>query len=118
MKNFVQVGDTVDLTAPSGGVTGGVGYVIGATFVVAESTVAQGLTFQGRRTGVILLTKATGSGTAITEGQQVWWDNSAKNVRHATGTGRFPIGTAAAAAGNDATEVPVILSGIPTVAAA
>lgn len=118
MKNFVQVGDTVDFTAPSGGVTGGEGYVIGATFVVAESSVAETLTFQGRRTGVVRLTKASGSGTAISQGAQVWWDNSAKNVRHATATGRFPIGTAAAAAGNDATEVLVILSGIPTVAAA
>lgn len=118
MKNLVQVGDTLDLTAPSGGVTGGVGYVIGSnTFVVAESTVAAGLTFQGRRTGVVRLPKATGSSTAITAGNNVWWDNTAKNVRHATGTGRFPIGMAVAAAGDDATEVLVILTGVSTVAA-
>lgn len=117
MKNFVQVGDTVDLTAPSGGVTGGVGYVIGGnTFVVAESTVAEGLTFQGRRTGVIRLPKATGN--AITEGAAVWWDNSAKNVRHATGTGRFPIGMAVAAAASADTEVLVVLTGAATAAAA
>lgn len=116
MRNFHGSGDQPTFVAPSGGVTGGVGYVLGATFVVAAASAAVGESFAGRRVGVVRLPKATGA--AITQGQQVWWDDSAKQVRNATATGRFPIGTANLAAASADTEVLVILSGMPTVAAA
>lgn len=78
MQNFKQPGDTVTLTAPAGGVVGGLGYKIGQLFVVAMGSVAAGLDFEGRTTGVIELVKDNGN--AWTEGQLLYWDNLADNV--------------------------------------
>ena len=47
MKNFVQPGDVVELTAPSGGVVSGTVYLIGALVVVATVTAAEGAKFNG-----------------------------------------------------------------------
>lgn len=92
MRSYLGSGDKVELTAPGGGVTVDVGYVIGGIFVVAESTVAATLKFIGARAGTFRLLKNTSE--AITEGQRVFWDDSAKRVRNASATGRYLIGTA------------------------
>lgn len=95
MNNFKQPGDTVNLTAPSGGVMSGLGYQIGQLFVVAGNTVAENETFPGKVTGVCELVKNTGE--AWTEGALVYWDDTAKNVT-TTATGNLLIGVAVEAA--------------------
>jgi predicted RecA/RadA family phage recombinase len=114
MRNFVGTGDQVTLTAPAGGVLTGVGYVIGAMFVVAVDSEPVGRPFAGRRTGIVSLPKPAG---VINEGARLWWNNTTKQVATATATGLFPLGTAAAAAVTGATSVEVALDGIATVAA-
>ena len=112
--NFLQPGDVVTLTAPTGGVVSGNGYVVGALFVIAMGDAAQTVPFEGALTGVSILPKASG---AIDEGAKVWWDTSPGNVVNATQAGAFPIGTAVAAAGVGDTTVNVRLDGVAVVAA-
>ena len=76
-RNFIQPGNTITLTAPSGGVVSGTVYLIGALLVVAQSTAAQTLPFEAKTTGVFELPKATGQ--TWSEGAKVYWDNTAKN---------------------------------------
>lgn len=95
MKNFVQEGCTLRLTAPTGGVVGGNGYLIGSLFVVATATIAEGLPFEGSNEGVYDLPAASGASTALTEGLKVYWDNSGKVVTK-TASGNTFIGHAVA----------------------
>lgn len=113
MRNYVGSGDRVTLTAPAGGVTQGVGYVIGNTFVVAVDAEPAGRPFAGIRCGIVSLPKPAG---AINEGVRLWWNNTTKQVATASAAGLFPIGVAAAAAASGATTVEVALDGIATVA--
>ncbi|CAN1564419.1 COG5471 Uncharacterized conserved protein [Caulobacteraceae bacterium] len=113
MRNFVGSGDRVTLTAPASGVTGGVGYVIGAMFVVAIADAAVGVRFVGQREGIVSLPKPAG---VINEGVRLWWNNTTKQVATASAAGLFPLGTAAAAAVTGATTVEVALDAIATVA--
>lgn len=113
MRNYVGLGDRVTLTAPAGGVIVGVGYVIGAMFVVAADSEPVGRQFAGIRQGIVSLPKGAG---VINEGARLWWNNTSKQVATASAAGLFPLGTAAAAAVTGATSVEVALDGIATVA--
>lgn len=73
MQNFVKPGDIMTFTAPTGGVVSGTPYLIGGLLVVACSTVAQTLPFEGQVEGVFTLPKAASQ--AWTEGQKIYWDN-------------------------------------------
>lgn len=75
MNNFKALGQVMTCAVPAAGVTGGLGYLIGALFVVATRTVAfaTGATFEGQRFGVCNLPKATGEGNLV-DGQPVFWD--------------------------------------------
>jgi predicted RecA/RadA family phage recombinase len=108
MKLFVQEGDNLEFTAPSGGVTSGVGVKIGDLLVIAEETAAVGVKFRGRRTGVVECAKL--SAQAWTEGQQVNWDDTNKRFTTVT-TGNFRAGVAAAAAANPSATGKVVLHG-------
>jgi len=114
VQTYLTPGDKPELTAPGGGVTAGVGYVIGAVFVVAESTQVATARFVGCRRGAFRLLKNTSD--AITEGQKVFWDDSAKRVRTASATGRFLIGTAMKAQLAADTTCDVMLDGIAVTA--
>lgn len=103
MKNYVQNGDTLALTAPVGGVVSGTAYLIGAIVVVAIHSAAAGATFQGRVEGVFNLPKATGA--AWTEGAKLYWDNAAKNFTTTSAGNTFAGNAAAAAASGDTTGV-------------
>ncbi len=76
MKGFVQDGDVVTLTAPSGGVTSGVGFKVGAIIAIACSTVAAGLPVEAAVEGVFDHTSDTGAAWA--EGDKLYWDDTAK----------------------------------------
>jgi predicted RecA/RadA family phage recombinase len=110
MRNYVQPGDVLTLTAPVGGVLSGTGYKIGQLFVVAAADAEAGEPFEGQLTGVFDLPKATGS--AWTEGELLYWDNSADNVTDTVGDQL--IGTAAAAAAPGAPVGRVRLNGTGT----
>ena len=107
MKNFVQPGNTLDLTAPSGGVDAGNGYLIGALFGVAAVTAAEGESFAFDVVGVFTLPKA--SGAALAEGAKAYWDSTAKNVT-GTASGNTLIGHVTAAAKTGDAQVSVRLA--------
>lgn len=94
-RNFVQPGNVLTLTAPTGGVESGSGYLIGSLFVVAQHNAAEGDVFEGQCTGVWSLPKA--SDEAWAEGVEVYWDGS---VATTTATDNALIGHAAASAAN------------------
>lgn len=108
-RNFVQPGNVVTLTAPTGGVVAGTVYLIGTLLVVAQNTVAQTLPFEGMVIGVFTLPKATGQ--AWTEGAKVYWDNTAKNFT-TTSTSNTLAGVAVAAAASGDTTGSVRLDGV------
>src|SRR5689334_22276273 len=109
MRNFVQKGDDIDVVAPSGGLASGDFYLLGALGGVCATAGAQGVTVTLKRYGVFTLPKATGA--AWSEGDQLYWDNSAKKFTKTT-SGNTKWGVAAAdAASGDATG-SVLLSGI------
>nr|WP_083434544.1 DUF2190 family protein [Sphingomonas sp. Y57] len=92
MNNYVQEGKALNLVAPAGGVVSGRGVLIGALFVVASITAAEGEIFVGRRSGVFDLDAAThATNQAGDAGDPVYWDNTGKKVTR-TATGNTIIG--------------------------
>jgi len=114
MQNYIKEGDNMTLVAPSGGVTSGVGYVIGALFAVSEDTVAATYDFVGMTEGVFQFTKDTGDTAA--QGAKVWWDNTNKKVEFASATGLYEIGTLMSAATSGVLTAKVRLNGIAVTA--
>lgn len=108
-RTFVQPGNSLTLTAPSGGVTASVPLLIGALLIVPHNTAAQGEPFEGERVGVHTLPKATSQ--AWTEGAKLYWDNTAKNIT-TTASGNTLVGVASAAAGSSDTTGVVLLDGV------
>lgn len=115
MKNFVAEGSIVPLTAPAGGVVSGQGYVVGAIFSVASAPAAAGAAFQGKTNGVFDLPKDGSGSINFTQGERVFWDNTAKLCKK-TAAGYFMVGTAVEVAANAATSVRVKLDGVAVVA--
>lgn len=97
MKNFVQPGDVLPLTAPYALATAGLGFLVGSIFAVALSAAENGAAVEGAVSGVFDLAKATG--TAWTVGVRIYWDDTAKNctTNAAAGANKL-IGVAVAAA--------------------
>ena len=101
MKNFVQPGESMEFTAPGGGVVSGRPVQIGQLLVVATVTVAAGERFNGLIEGVITYTKI--GSQAWAEGAIVYWD--ADPGRFTTvAAGNFRAGVAAEAVGAGAGE--------------
>lgn len=96
MKNFVQAGSNLTLTAPYA-VTSGAGVKIGAIFGVAAGTAASGATVDVVTHGVFDLPKVSTDTFAV--GAAVYWDDTAKLVTSTT-SGNTKIGVAVAAADN------------------
>lgn len=78
MKNSIQDGKILTLAAPTGGVTSGVGYLIGDIFGVAQTTQLVGVDTAFLISGVVELAKATGVTFAV--GDRVFFDPAAGNV--------------------------------------
>lgn len=91
MKGYIQDGDTLPFVAPYDVAAGG-GALVGSLFVVAIAAVLSGKGGQGRRRGVMDIAKATGE--AWTQGQKVYWDNTAKKLT-TTSTSNTLVGVAA-----------------------
>lgn len=107
MKNFVQNGETLTLTAPYD-VLSGAGMLVGALFGVACFDALSGAVVEAKTVGVFDLKKV--SAQAWTLGAKIYWDNSAKNAT-TTAAGNTLIGAAAAAADNPSATGRVRLNG-------
>ena len=114
MKNFIQRGDMITVTAPTGGVTSGQGLLVGNLFGVAAKTAAEGESVEIATVGVYELPKLVSA--VIAAGVRVAWDNTAKQVV-LPATGMVPIGVATVAAGNGVATVRVRFDGVATEAA-
>jgi predicted RecA/RadA family phage recombinase len=84
-------------TAPGGGVTKGLGYLIGSLFVVARHDAAAAAQFTGATAGIWTLVKT--SAQAWTQGQKVYWNTGTSKADSDVTTGPL-IGVAAAVAAN------------------
>lgn len=93
-RTYVQPGDVLTLTAPTGGVTAGTPVFVNGLFVIPQETVAQTLPFDGYVTGVHALTKTDSQ--AWLEGQSIFWDLANSCATDDPTAGPF-IGFAAAA---------------------
>jgi predicted RecA/RadA family phage recombinase len=93
MKNFVQRGENVTLTAPRT-LSSGAGFLVGSLFAVASADAANGAQVVGVTQGVFDLPKATG---AVTAGAKLYWDNTNFNVTTSS-SGNTLIGVATQAA--------------------
>lgn len=112
---YIQEGEVLTLTAPTGGVTAGTPVLIANLLVVPQTTAAQTLPFDAYTEGVHLLPKATG--TAWLEGQILYWDDTAKKITTVS-TSNYRVGCAVAAAASGDTTGKVKLSGHPVPAGA
>jgi predicted RecA/RadA family phage recombinase len=114
MKNYIQNGDVITVTAPAGGVAAGQGLLVGNLFGIASNSVAEGESVEMATVGVYELPKLVTA--VIGAAGRVAWDDAAKQVV-LPGVGKVPIGTATIAAGNGVATVRVRLDGIATEAA-
>lgn len=112
MRNFVQPGNVLTLTAPGGDVKSGVGYLIGLLFVVATVDAEAGDKFEGLSEGVVDLPKA-GTET-FAEGDAAFWDDAAKLFHNHDGDGTFaPVAIAVMDAASADETVRVKLGPVP-----
>ena len=107
MKNFVQPGDSINVTAPYA-VSSGQGVLVGGLFGVAAFDAALSTTLEIQTEGVFDLTKEPA--LAIAQGARVFWDNTNRRVT-TTSNGNFPIGAATVAAATSDTNVRIWIDG-------
>lgn len=107
MKNYIQPGNVIAVTAPTGGVASGDGVLVGSLFGIAAGDAAENDNVEVQTTGVFELSKVTG---AISQGAKVYWDDTNKNVT-TTATGNTLIGAAVVAAVSGDATARVKLNG-------
>ena len=100
MKNYVQPGNTITLTAPSD-VASGDGLLVGSIFAVATGNATNGETVEADLVGIFNLTKAASQAWSV--GDKIYWDNTAK-VATKTASGNTAIGVAVEAVGGGASD--------------
>lgn len=101
MKNFVQPGDVVTVSAPVGGVISGAAVLVGNLFGVAAFSAAAGADVEIATEGVFDITKK--SGDTFSVGDKAYWDAVAKYIT-STPTSNAWVGVVTKAAlGSDAT---------------
>ena len=101
MKNYVQPGNTITLTAPYA-VTSGDGLLVGAIFGVAAGAAALGEAVETAVEGVYDLKKVASQAWAA--GDKIYWDNTAKQTTK-TLTSNTLIGVATEAVAGGATDL-------------
>lgn len=113
-KNGIQPGDMIAMTAPTGGIASGQGFVVGSLFGVAAKAAAEGEGVEVATRGVYVLPKEPTAVIAL--GDRVSWDDAAKQIK-LPAVGLYPVGIATEAAVNGAAVVRVRLDGVATAAA-
>lgn len=114
MKNFIQPGNVLTLTAPAA-LASGQGAAIGVLLAVATNAIASGAAGEFRVSGVIELPKDNSN---IAAGARVNWDVDPGQISTGSPTNGdlVGVGVAVAAAGTGAATVRVLLTpGIATV---
>ena len=94
MKNFIQPGESLTVSAPYA-VTSGQGVLVGALFGIAAYDAASSATVEIQTEGVFDITKEPS--LAITAGARVYWDNTNRRIT-TTATGNYQVGIATLAA--------------------
>ncbi|MFN7918918.1 MAG: capsid cement protein [Bryobacteraceae bacterium] len=103
MKNFVQPGNTLTVTAAAT-ITSGQLVVVGAIIGVAAASAAIGDDVELDTIGVFTLPKVTAD--VVSAGDKLYWDSAQSKLTKTAGTGSKPlVGVAAKAAGNGVTEL-------------
>ncbi len=103
MKNFIQPGETITLTAPADVLSGAV-VVVGSIVGIAAYTALSGAEVEVQTIGVFDLTKVTTD--VVAAGDKLYWDSGAAKLTKTAGTGSKPlVGYAITAAGNGVTTV-------------
>jgi predicted RecA/RadA family phage recombinase len=101
VQNFVQPGDMITVTAPTGGLASGAPVLVGKLFGVAAFTAAAGAPVEIATIGVFDLPKT--SGQTFNVGDQAYWDATG-NLVTSTATSNSWIGVVTKGAlGGDAT---------------
>ena len=109
MKNYVQPGESITLTAAAAA-TSGDGVLVGSLFGIASGDAAIGETLVLTTKGVFTMPKVSTDVMAV--GDVVYWDDSAGLVTPDDDTGNTPrVGLAVTAAGNPSGTVNVRLDG-------
>lgn len=107
MKNYIQEGKMLTLTAPYD-VLSGAGMLVGSVFGVAAFDALSGATVEAMTVGVFDIKKVSAQAWEV--GDKIYWDNSAKNAT-TTSTGNTLIGVAVAVADNPSATGRVRLNG-------
>ena len=100
MKNYIQPGHTITLTAPAA-VTSGSGVLVGAIFGIAAHDAASGEPVETLTVGVIDINKVGTQAWAV--GDKVYWDNTNKRATKIA-TDNTLIGVALGVVGSGADE--------------
>jgi len=82
MKNFIQPGDVIEVTAPTA-LSSGDGFIVGSLFLVAQGDAGSGDQLNGGVEGVYEVAKL--STDAMSVGDKVNWDDTAKELKLAAG---------------------------------
>ena len=101
MKNYIQPGNAITLTAPYD-VTSGSGLLVGSLFAVAGGDALTGEEVETSLVGVFALTKAASQAWSV--GDKVYWDDTNK-VATKTATANTLIGVAIEAVGGTASDI-------------
>ena len=109
MKNFIQPGRSVTVTAPAGGAVSGIGVLIGTLFGVAQYDAAAGEEVELLTEGVVEIAKT--SALAIAVGDRLFWDDTNKVVNK-TVTAQVCVGVAVSAAANPSATVRMRLGAV------
>lgn len=109
MKNFIQTGDVITVTAPAD-VSAGDGVLVGDIFGVAVTDAKSGAAVEIKTTGVFEMAKTNAQAWAAV-GTALYWDNSGKLVTSTAGTNKL-IGVNVATAANPSGTGTVRLNGI------
>lgn len=107
MKNYIQPGETIEVTAPAA-LSSGDGVLVGSIFGIAQTDAANGAAVQIARRGVF--THAKTSAQAWTQGAKIYWDDTGK-VFTTTATANTLVGVAVLAAANPSATGTVLLDG-------
>lgn len=105
MRNYIQNGDAINVTAPYA-VTSGQGVLVGALFGIATHDAANAADVVIQTEGVVDV-PATTANTA-TQGAKIYWDNATRLATTTAGT-NVCIGVATAAKANGETVARVRL---------
>jgi predicted RecA/RadA family phage recombinase len=109
MRNYLSKGDIVTRTAPVGGVTSGVPFILGSEFLVPVATATAGVDVACVKQGKVRLDAH--SGDVWTAGSKVFFNATSGECEATDADDNYLIGTAEGAQSGG--TVDVVLSGIP-----